>query len=134
MAAIQDVRTVGEREAGGGVKRSPFRRRPGAKYNARKVLFQDYGTFDSKRELEHFQSLLLREKAGEIRDIQRQVLLRLEVNGKLVCKWKPDFIYQRVADGKLVIDETKGFRTRDFMIKWKLAQALMGEDYEFVLS
>ena len=90
-------------------------------------------TFHSKREAEHYKELLLLERAGEISDIQRQVLLRLEVNGKIVCRWKPDFIYRR-KDGRMVIDETKGFRTRDFDIKWKLAQALLEDEYEFVLS
>lgn len=110
---------------------NPFKRL--SKYRNVKQTLPDGQIFDSKREAARYQELLLLQAAGEIvGEIERQVLIRLEVNGRLVCKYKPDFRYT-LKTGIKVIDETKGFHTPEFKIKWKLMQAIFTE-YVYVLS
>ena len=56
--------------------------------------------FDSKKEAERWRQLQLLERAGHIRNIQRQTTYKLEVAGKLICKYKPDFEYDELAKGE----------------------------------
>lgn len=115
------------------MKRPAFRPKGFRKYGEKKARVGDI-TFHSKREAVHYQELLILQQAGEIiGEIERQVLFRLEVNGKIVTRYKPDFVYTR-KDGRRVIDETKGFYTRDWQIRWKLLQAIHGDEFEYVLS
>lgn len=95
--------------------------------------------FDSRKEARRYQELLLLERAGVIKSLQRQVKYvlipaqyesfeRYGKNGqeltpgkKLIereCAYVADFVYEE--DGKTVIEDTKGFKTKDFIIKRKL--------------
>lgn len=102
--------------------------RKNAKYGAVRT-----NGFASKREAAHYQKLKLLEQAGEIRDLQQQVRFNLVVNDKKICAYVADFTY-RLKDGKAVIDETKGYKTDVFKLKWKLLQALHGDEFIYVLS
>lgn len=93
--------------------------------------------FDSKREGRRYRELSLLEKAGEIKDLQRQVRYVLIPQqrepdtvgvrggikkGKVIeqeCAYVADFVYY-TSDGLLVVEDTKGMRTRDYIIKRKL--------------
>lgn len=98
-------------------------------------------TFDSKKEAKRYQELSLLQKAGEISGLQTQVRYVLipaqrEVSdevytkgtnrgkykpGKLLereCTYVADFVYYK--DGEVVVEDTKGFRTKDYIIKRKL--------------
>ena len=106
-----------------------------SKYGNKKVV-QDGITFDSKREAKRYRELLLLEQAGEISDIQRQVKFVLIPEqrepdtvgsrggihkGKLIereVSYIADFVYRK--NGALVVEDTKGFRTPDYIIKRKL--------------
>ncbi len=92
--------------------------------------------FDSKKEANRYRELLLLEKAGAISDLQRQVKFLLipaqrEPDtigvrggihiGKLLekeCAYYADFVY--TENGKAVVEDTKGIRTADYIIKRKL--------------
>lgn len=96
------------------------------KYNNTKITV-DGQTFDSKKEARRYQELLLLEKAGEIYDLRRQVKFKLiptqrdEVTGEVVereCSYKADFVYEEV--GETVVEDVKGFRTKEYIIKRKL--------------
>lgn len=110
------------------------------KYHNRKVTI-DGITFDSKKEAHRYQELKLLEKAGEISGLQLQVKYVLipeqreftnEIyksgknkgrfkKGKLIerdCSYIADFVYQE--NGKTVVEDTKGMRTKDYIIKRKL--------------
>ena len=84
--------------------------------------------FDSKKERDHYIKLKYRERAGEISNLECQKVLRLEVNGKLVCKFKPDFYF--IENGKEVYHDAKGYKGGDrwaiYRIKVKLLEALTG--------
>lgn len=105
-------------------------RRYGTKYGSKKVE-KDGIMFDSKKEAKRYQELLLLEKAGAIRDLQRQVKYVLipsqysTVNGKKrcverECAYIADFVYWDMQEDKQVVEDTKGFRTKDYIIKRKL--------------
>ena len=106
-----------------------------SKYNNRKVR-RDGLTFDSKKEHKRYNELLLLEQAGEIKNIRRQVKFVLiptqrepsqigtrggVKKGKLLereCAYIADFVY--TENGKIVVEDTKGLRTKDYIIKRKL--------------
>jgi hypothetical protein len=111
------------------------------KYGNKKVGYNGE-SFDSLKEYGRFCELSLLEKAGEITDLQRQVKFTLipaqyepDVigvrggvrRGKLLereTSYIADFVYNR--DGKQVVEDTKGFRTPDYIIKRKLMLYLHG--------
>ena len=97
-------------------------RRP-SKFGAQPV-FVDGIRFDSKGEARRWGELKLLERAGQIRDLERQVPYRLEVNGELVSKYVADFRYFDKAKNLTVCEDFKGYRTPEYRIKAKLMKAL----------
>lgn len=82
-------------------------------------------TFDSVKEYRRFCELRLIERSGAITDLQRQVKFELipsqRIGGKVIeraCSYIADFVY--IENGKKVVEDTKGFRTPDYIIKRKL--------------
>ncbi len=95
-----------------------------SKYGSKKVTVNGI-TFDSKREAERYRELVLLERAGHIENLQLQVKFELipsqRIDGKVVeraCHYVADFVYTQ--DGQTVVEDTKGFRTPDYIIKRKL--------------
>lgn len=87
-------------------------------------------TFDSKAEARRWSDLMNAKRAGMIKDIRRQVPYRLEVNGVLIATYKADFVVTYV-DGVIEVEDVKGgrkrgTRTRDYVMKKKLMQAIHG--------
>ena len=96
-----------------------------SKYNSRKVTV-DGITFDSQKEAEKYIALKLLQRAGEILSFELQPEFELQPgyrgkDGKWVrpVKYRADF---RVTypDGRVVVIDTKGYRTRDYLIKKKM--------------
>lgn len=105
------------------------------KYNNTKV-FLDGKTFDSVREAKRFQELRLLEEAGAIYDLQTQVKFVLipaqrepdtqgprggTRRGRLIekeCAYIADFCYR--DEYGFHVEDSKGFRTKDYVIKRKL--------------
>ena len=106
-----------------------------SKYHNKKVGYNgEY--FDSLKEYRRFCELSLLEKAGEITDLKRQVKFELipaqyepgtigarggVKRGKLLereVSYIADFVYTHRE--KQVVEDTKGFRTADYIIKRKL--------------
>lgn len=97
-------------------------------------------TFDSKKESRRWQELCLLQRAGQITDLQRQVKFVLiptqyekfprysTKTGKRLkdgirtleqeLSYVADFVYMQ--DGKQVVEDTKGVKTKDYIIKRKL--------------
>lgn len=98
-------------------------------------------SFDSRKEARRYRELKLLEKAGRISNLEMQVPFELipaqyeecdEVYTKGAHKgerkrgaciekavtYKADFMY--IEDGKIVAEDTKGFKTKDYIIKRKL--------------
>lgn len=101
-----------------------------SKYGSRKVT-RDGMTFDSQKEYRRFCELRLLERAGKVTDLQRQVKFELipsqRIGGKVVeraCNYIADFVY--TENGKKVVEDTKGFKTTDYIIKRKLMMWVHG--------
>lgn len=101
--------------------------------------------FDSKKEARRWLELDVMQRAGQIHDLRRQVEFELipaqyesyERYGKKgqrlkdgqrciekKCSYVADFVY--VQDEKVVVEDTKGFRTKDYAIKRKLMAYIHG--------
>ena len=116
------------------------------KYGNKKIITQD-GTFDSRKEYFRFKELSLLEKAGAIQNLKRQVKYILipaqreqstevyqrgEKKGQpkpgtvieKECAYIADFVYEE--NGKKVVEDTKGFKTKDYIIKRKLMLHIHG--------
>ena len=84
--------------------------------------------FDSKREAKRYAELAKMEAAGEIEELRLQVpfeLLPAQKNkdGKTVeraCKYRADFVYLDTTTGEVVVEDVKGKRTPEYIIKRKL--------------
>ena len=98
------------------------------KYHSRKVT-KDGITFDSVKEYRRFCELSLLAKAGAITDLQQQVkfvLIPAQYEGdgrkrrciERECAYIADFVY--VENGKTIVEDAKGVRTKDYVIKRKL--------------
>lgn len=79
--------------------------------------------FDSKREAKRWMNLRLEETAGQIKDLTRQVVYPLVVNGMQICIYVADFVYERNG---LVVEDAKGFKTPEYRLKAKLMLACHG--------
>jgi hypothetical protein len=121
------------------------------KYHSRKIT-RDGETFDSVKEYRRWCELKLLEKAGQIKDLKRQVRFLLipsfyeEVidpkTGKRKrrcvereCYYVADFTYNKVivTDSRLgtyrleyVVEDTKGVKTKDYIVKRKLMLHVRG--------
>lgn len=100
------------------------------KYRNKKITI-DGITFDSKKEANRWMELKLLERAGEISHLARQVKYELipsqKIDGKVVeraCSYVADFVY--LENGKTVVEDTKGFKTPDYIIKRKLMLQVHG--------
>ena len=96
------------------------------KYNNKKITV-DGQKFDSKKEANRYRELRLLEKAGAIKDLRMQVKFKLipaqrdEATGKVIereCSYKADFVYSE--GDKTVVEDVKGFPTKEYIIKRKL--------------
>lgn len=77
----------------------------------------------SKAEAMHCWALQAQMKANLITHLVWETVYPLIVNGIFICNHKPDFSYSCKIKGKCV-DEVKGFKTADWVLKSKLFQAL----------
>lgn len=97
------------------------------KYGNRTVTNED-GTFDSVKEFSRWQELKLMERAGEIYELRRQVPFVLipaqrDENGKLIereVRYIADFTYRERCGNRLVVEDTKGLKTREYILKRKM--------------
>lgn len=108
-----------------------YRRRFGSKYGNKTTTFNDRA-YDSKLEAKYAQQLDTALKGGAIRGVTAQFRLDLSVNGTHICNYIVDFLVTN-NDGSLELWEIKGYETDVWKLKWKLAQALYGDKYKFVV-
>ena len=100
--------------------------------------------FDSRQERSRYYTLQVLEKAGEISDLRLQVPfeiipaiyetveVQLKTKTKLVQKlvqrathYVADFVYKD-KDGNEVVEDSKGFRTPEYLLKKKMMRAFLG--------
>lgn len=90
-----------------------------------------YGGFDSRKEEARYRELCLLEKAGKIHHLERQVKYELipsqYKDGRCLYRsvtYRADFVY--TEQGKTVVEDVKGFRTPEYVIKKKLMYYIHG--------
>lgn len=100
------------------------------KYHAKKTEL-DGITFDSRKEAQRYAELRLLERSGAIHNLQRQVRYELipaqKKDGKTVeraCHYIADFVYEE--NGKTVVEDVKGYRTKEYVLKRKLMLQVHG--------
>lgn len=112
-----------------------------SKYYNIKTKTLDGLVFDSTKEARRWEQLLLLQKAGNITDLKRQVAFeiipaqyetypryskkgeRLKDGRRLIerkVEYVADFVYTDTDTGETVVEDTKGVRTADYIIKRKL--------------
>lgn len=107
------------------------------KYGNRKVTI-DGIEFDSRKEAKRYQELKILEEAGIIKNLKRQVKYELIPTqrepetvgkrgaikkGKVIekeCSYYADFEYFNNELQQKIVEDTKGLRTKDYIIKRKL--------------
>ena len=93
----------------------------GNKYHAKKATCQHGHTHDSRKEANRCDELHLLQRAGAISDLEQQPEYRFTVDGRAVMvgkrqlKFTPDFRY--VENGQLAVEDVKGVRTRDYIVR-----------------
>lgn len=94
------------------------------KYNARKVTIDGY-KFDSAKEAARYQELKLQEHCNLIRGLKLQPEFVLQVgfrapDGAWVrsIKYRADFQYEK--GGETVIEDVKGHKTKEYLLKKKI--------------
>ena len=93
------------------------------KYHNKKVEY-DGIKFDSVKEKNRYIGLKQLERLGVIQNLQRQVKYLLQpsfkLNGKTIrsITYIADFVY--IQDGVEVIEDVKGMRTKEYLLKKKL--------------
>lgn len=113
------------------------------KYHNRKVKTSDGIVHDSRKEAVRWEQLKLLEEQGKIIELKRQMEFLLippqyeelpkskrakKVRKKLLERavvYRADFVYHD-EKGELVIEDVKGLRTRDYIIKRKLMLYVYG--------
>lgn len=111
------------------------------KYRNKKVVYNGI-KFDSKKEADRYKYLLMLKNAGIITDLELQkefVLIPSQrepdgvgkrggkIKGRVIerkVSYIADFVYKK--DGELVVEDTKGMLTPDYVIKRKLLLYLHG--------
>ena len=112
-----------------------------SKYGNHKVI-HDGMKFDSQRELNRWLELKLLERAGEIRQLRRQVKYQLIPaqrepdtigprggvhKGRLIepeVSYIADVVYER--DGREVVEDAKGFKTDAYLLKRRMMLYIHG--------
>lgn len=109
------------------------------KYRNNKITIEG-NTFDSQKEYFRYLDLLAMEKAGEIKDIRRQVEYKLlpaqrepdtvgprggVKKGKVIeqkVSYYADFVYTDIKTGETVVEDTKSefTKTKDYILKRKM--------------
>lgn len=100
-----------------------------SKYHSHKTTV-DGITFDSMKEAARYQQLKRMEQGGYISDLELQVRYRLIPTQKgglrteRPCDYVADFRYTK--DGQTVVEDTKGVKTPEYIIKRKLMKQVYG--------
>ncbi|MCM1206757.1 MAG: DUF1064 domain-containing protein [Firmicutes bacterium] len=122
----------------GDVSPQVLRRRRRSKYGNTRV-----GGHASKKEHRRAGELRMMQRAGLISCLREQVIYELipaqygecgknlkgqktRVLLERACKYIADFVYTDTATGRTVVEDTKGMRTREYIIKRKLMLARFG--------
>ena len=92
-----------------------------SKYHNQKTII-DGICFDSKKEAIRYQELKLLERCGEIENLRMQVpyvIIEKDEMGR-ARKYIADFVYYDNKLKKEIVEDTKGYRTKEYELKKRL--------------
>lgn len=101
------------------------------KFRAKPCNFDGYH-FDSQGEGRRYLDLKLLLQQGHISKLGLQPKFPITVNGKKICTYIADFIYQE--NGVTIVEDYKGFMTPVFRLKKKLFEAIYGTELRITTS
>ena len=100
------------------------------KYGNRKTVV-DGITFDSAKEARRYGELKLLEKAGKIFDLKIQPEFILQANGLPLAfdsgrkmKYRADFSYYCRRRVKRIVEDVKGYKTKEYKIKKAILRSM----------
>lgn len=101
------------------------------KYHAEKTTVGKE-KFHSRKEARRYQELTLMQRAGQISGLKRQVRYLLiptqyDSDGKKIeysANYYADFVYFK--NGKLIVEDCKGYKTPEYILKRKLMLQVYG--------
>jgi hypothetical protein len=122
QAELDAVKRIGRKGVGNCEPVMSLRTDLAAKY--RNVKTDGYA---SKKEAQRAAELKLMQQAGHITDLREQVRYELipAQGSERACHYVADFVYFDAANN-LIVEDTKGFRTPDYVIKRKLMKFVHG--------
>lgn len=100
------------------------------KYGNKKCEFGGF-KFDSKKELERYLELLWLLKAGKIINLILQPRFDLFINGKKICTYVADFLYNEIGVEGTIVEDVKAMKTPVYNLKKKMFLASYPQ-YKFV--
>jgi uncharacterized protein DUF1064 len=118
-AALEEDERLHPRREGSTPSPSPAR---GSKYG-NKLVEHEGELFHSVGELRRFIDLQHEQRAGLIKNLQRQVEFPCAVAGVVVCSYFADFTYT-TKEGVHVVEDFKGFRTEVYRLKKRMVEAI----------
>ena len=92
--------------------------------------------FSSKKEANRDAELQLLQRAGHIRQLERQPRWPCVINRQKICTYVGDWQYQeptgisstkRLPVWRTIVEDSKGVQTPAFKLKWKIVKALFPE-------
>lgn len=96
-----------------------------SKYGAQKTEVNGM-VFDSAREARRYQELLLLQKHGAIGLLRLQVPYELNPGGTHSLVYVADFVYRLASTGEEVVEDCKGYRTKEYRKKRRLMKQVHG--------
>lgn len=101
------------------------------KYNAKPTVV-DGEAFASKREAKRYQELQVMVRAGEIIDLElHPVFILIGANGEPLfgdngrqLRYTADFRYIRASDAAVVVEDSKGFKVRDYPLRKAIMRSM----------
>jgi len=100
------------------------------KYNAKRTTV-DGITFSSMAEAKRYGELKVMERAGLITNLSLQPKYPIVKDGCKICTYLADFFYLD-KEGKIHVEDVKGFKTPIYRLKKKLVLAFHGIEIEEV--
>lgn len=85
----------------------------------------DGRAYASKKEARRAAELDLLKKAGEVVEWVPQVRYPVAINDAHICTYVADFVVTW-KDGSVTVEDCKGVRTREYILKRKLVRAVLG--------
>lgn len=100
--------------------------------------------YDSKKEASRATQLKNEERLGIIKNLKEQVTFELQPSFRIpkenkqgfetmrAIKYIADFTYDRIGETKTTVEDTKGFKTKEYQIKKKLFLYKLRDKYNFI--